>query len=674
MYLYYRVILLFLQDSRDLFITMKFKHLVFIFSFIFSSLSLVQAQDKDVLFTIDNVPVYTSEFIRVYNKNLDLVKDESQKDIDGYLKLFINYKLKLQEAKRLKLDEKTSYLGEFESYKKQLTKNYLSDSKVTDALVIEAYNRLQTEINASHILVRIDENASPKDTLEAYNKIVKLRERVITQGYKAVQKDVHNGETIFAENLGYFTAFKMVYSFENAAYNTKVGEVSQPFRTRFGYHVLTVFNKRKARGEVSTAHIMIKTDNENNIANATGAKIKINEIYQRLNQGEAFDALAKQFSEDPSSAKNGGVLKSFSSGELSTPEFENIAFALKENNAISKPFKTQFGWHIVKLIDKKGISSLQEIKPELQTKIKKNSRSKLINDSRLKSLKAKYTITENTKALNYFKAIVNKDYFNNRWRLPANFEADKMFINIQDKSITYSEFGRFLIKNQRNYNNKDISIYSLVENIYKAFLDNELLKYQEENLINENNDYALIVGEYRDGLLLFHLMEAEIWNVAKNDSIALKKYYNTFRNNYFFSERINAVVASSAKKSTIKKIAKLMKTGANVETIKNIVNTKNKVNVSFSSGEMDKNHQALPKQFNFKNGVSKIYIHNNFYVVVKVNNILPKSLKTFKEAKEKVSSDYQSFKEENWLKELAFKYTVKVNQDVLNKVKQTIQK
>ena len=648
---------------------MKFKHLPFFFAFIFGSVSLVQAQDKAVLFTIEEAPIYASEFMRVYNKNLDLVKDESQKDIDGYLKLFINYKLKLQEAKRLELDKKSSYLREFESYKTQLAKNYVTDNKVTDALVEEAHNRLQTEVNASHILVRIDENAEPQDTLAAYNEIVKLRERVIKEGYKNVQKSVHNGKTIFAEDLGYFTAFKMVYPFENAAYNTKIGEVSQPFRTRFGYHVVTVFNKREARGEVSVAHIMIKTEEDINKESET----KINEIYKRIQQGEAFDALAKQLSEDKSTSSKGGMLKPFSSGEISAEEFEKVAFELKNIDDVSKPFKTQFGWHIVKLIDKKGIASLAEMKPQLESKIKRDSRSKVINDSRIKALKAKYTVTENANALNYFKGILNKDYLNKKWNLPEDLEAEKEFVKIQEKVITYNDFGQFLVKNQRNYNNT-ITIAAVLDKVYKSFLENELQKYQEENLMTENSDYAQIVGEYRDGLLLFDLMQTEIWDVAKNDTIALEDYYNTNKDNYYYPERVDAVVASSAKKNIVKKIAKLMKQGADTKTIKNLVNTKDQVNVSFSSGEMDKEHQALPKQFSFNKGVSKVYKHNDGYIVANVNSVLPKKLKTFKEAKGRVTSEYQEFKEENWLKKLASLYTVKVNEDVLDNVKQTLKK
>ena len=216
-----------------------------------------QSNSKDVLFTIDDEPVYASEFIRVYNKNLDLVQDESQKNIDEYLTLFTNYKLKLKEAESLGLQNKTSYKRELDSYKKQLAQNFVTDTTITESLVKEAYDRILNEVKVSHILVRLPENASPQDTLVAYNNIMKLRDRAINEGFDKVRKEVHNGQTIFGEDLGYFSAFRMVYPFESAAYNTKVGEISKPFRTRFGYHILKVYDKRKSRGEVTVAHIMV---------------------------------------------------------------------------------------------------------------------------------------------------------------------------------------------------------------------------------------------------------------------------------------------------------------------------------------------------------------------------------------------------------------------------------
>ncbi len=217
---------------------MNYKHLFILFFSISIFNSFSQSNNEKVLFTVDNEPVYVSEFIRVYNKNLDLVQDESQKGVDEYLLLFTNYKLKLKEATTLKLQDKPSYIRELATYKNQLAKSYMTDANVTDELVKEAYDRVSNEVKAAHILVKVAENASPKDTLEAYNSIVKLRNRALKEGFETVRKEVHNGQTVYGEDLGYFGGFRMVYKFENAAFNTKVGDISQPFRTQFGYHIV----------------------------------------------------------------------------------------------------------------------------------------------------------------------------------------------------------------------------------------------------------------------------------------------------------------------------------------------------------------------------------------------------------------------------------------------------
>lgn len=624
---------------------------------------LVQAQDK-ILFTVNNTPVYAEEFVRVYNKNLDLVQDESQKDVDTYLDLYINYKLKLEEAKAEGLDQQPSYVRELDTYKKQLAKNYLTDKKVTDELIDEAYERSLTEIKASHILIRLPENANPADTLKVYNELLRLRDRVVKEGYKQVQKEVHNGSTIFAEDLGYFSAFKMVYDFENAAYDTEVGEVSLPFRTRFGYHIVYVQEKRRARGEVSVGHIMISNRSEN-------PDTRINEVYSKLTQGEEFEDLAKQFSEDKGSAAKGGRLDPFSSGQLTSQEFEDVAFKLKENGDISEPFRTQFGWHIVKLYDKKPIKSFEEFKPELEVKIKRDSRSQLINESRLNKLKETYSVKTNQEGLNYFTSIMNDDFYKHTWTLPKDFPIDKTLVTIGDEDINYNEFGQYLTNSQRRGAAR-VPLDRLVNEQYITFLNDRILRYQEENLESENKEYANIVNEYREGLLLFDVMEEHIWNAAKTDTIAIKEFYNINKDDYQWHKRAQAVVASCSSKKEAKKVTKMFEAGTSVEDIKQSLNTENEINVMFTTGMMEAGHQALPENFDFKTGVSKVYKYNNGYVVADVSEVIPVSTKSYEEAKGSVVSDYQNAKEEEWLQQLKAKYEVDVNQKVLKEVKNQI--
>jgi len=633
---------------------------LFTLLFIVFSISLHAQNNKDILFTVDDELTYSSEFIRVFNKNLDLVQDESQKDVNEYLKLFIDYKLKLKEARNLGLDKNEKYLRELSSYKTQLAKNYLTDNEVTNELVEEAYERMSYEINANHILVRLDETARADDTLAVYNELLKLKARVLEEGYKAVQKDVHNGKTIFAEDLNYFSAFKMVYDFENVAFNTPPGEISEPFKTQFGYHILIVNDKRKSKGQREVAHIMVNI--------GEGAEDRINDIYKKIEQGEDFESLAKQFSEDKSTANKGGKLAAFSSGELRSSEFEIQAFELENKGDYTLPFKSDFGWHIVRLINKIELESLDAMRPSLEAKVKRDSRSKLINTSRVNELKERYAISNVDKDLEYFTTILNEDYYKSKWQTPDNFETEKPFVKIDKKQFTYGNFAAFLIETQRRTTKVQVFI-DLVSMKYNIFLESMLLQYQEENLENENEEFAHILGEYRDGLLLFDLMENEIWKAGSTDSIGLQEYYKANKENYFFNKRIDAVVASSANIDDINNVAKLMKQGKSPEQIKESININDEVHVIFTSAKMDANHQAITKDFEFKEGLSDVLMHNDAYIVVDVKEVLPKSLRSFEEAKGKVVSDFQDNKEINWLKALREKYKVEINQDVLSDVK-----
>jgi len=648
---------------------MKLKHF---FTLLLTTITLhinAQSNTKEVLFTVDNEPVYVSEFLRVYNKNLDLVQDESQKDVDEYLSLFITYKLKLKEAKALKLNEKSSYLSELNTYKNQLTKNYLYDNKVTDELVEEAYDRISYEIKAKHILIKVPENANPQDTLVAFNTISKLRDRALTEGFEKVRKEVHNGTSVFGEALGYFSGFRMVYKFENAAFNTPVGEISQPFKTRFGYHIVKVLDKRKSRGERTVAHIMVNIKRNDTLNDKPEARIQ--DIYKKLSQGEDFEALAKQFSDDKNSASKGGLLAAFSSGQLSAPAFEDVAFNLKNVGDVSKPFKTKYGWHIVKLHAKKLTPQFEDIKSELETKVKRDERSKLIDRALIAKLKSKFNISDAQPALDYFVSILNDDYFKTTWKLPADFKSNFPLIKIGNQQITFKEFGSYLEKTQRGVNPKS-TLETIVSEKYNAFLNPRLIQYQEEHLEEENEAFANILNEYRDGLLLFDLMETTIWNAAKSDSLETKNYYNANKEKYVLPKRVDAVVASSTKQKTLKKVVKLLNQNMDLENIKKLVNNNGEVHVVFTSGIMDANHQALPDNFEFTKGISKIYKHNKAFIIAKVNAVLPKQLKTFENAKGMVISDYQTYKEKNWIKQLKEKYKIAVNQKALNKVKNQI--
>lgn len=626
---------------------------------------LVSSQTKtdDVLFTIENEPVMSTEFIRVYNKNLDLVKDESQKEIEGYLKLFIDYKLKLKAARDLGYDKKPNYIREFQGYKKQLTKNYLTDHKVTDELVKEAYDRISQDVKVCHVLIRLQEH--DKDTAQIYNQMLEFRKRLQTEDFENLKKEVHNGNTVFAEDLGYFSGFKMVYDFENVAYNTPVGDVSMPFRTQFGYHVLKVYDKRQSRGTVTVGHIMLMNDRDKGDADPAE---RIQEIYKLIEQGQDFESLAKQFSEDQSSAKKGGKLNPFKSGQLSSVTFENKAFSMQNEGDISKPFKTDYGWHIVRLYKKEAVRPFEKMKAQLENRVKRDARSKLINSAFIESLKEKYNVNTANIDLPYFVNLIDESYYQKSWRVPTGFNQDKVLTRIGDKNITYFDFAKFLQKAQKRIREKH-SLDAIVKLQFNAFLDETILKYHEDNLEKENLEYAQVINEYREGLLLFDLMETKIWNAVKEDTVGLKNYYNQNKSKYVWPERIDGIVATASKKEHIEKVKKAFKKGEDTEAIKAELNTDGKQNVIFTKGVMAKGDQSLSDDVKFKKGISAIYNYNDAYHVILVNDVLPSKQKEFIEAKGNVITDYQAKVEKDWLESLHKTYKVEIDQSVLNKIK-----
>jgi peptidyl-prolyl cis-trans isomerase SurA len=628
------------------------------FSFLLSN---AQISDDDVLLTIAGAPISANEFVRVYNKNLNLVQDDSQKEVGSYLELFINYKLKLTEAKALRYDKDPVYLKEFKSYKNQLTQSYLTDKNVTDDLVREAYDRTENEVKAQHILVLLDEVET--DTLAAYSKIQAYRERFINEEFESLKKELHNGKSIFVEDLGYFSAFKMVYNFESAAYATQVGEVSQPFRTKFGFHVVKVLEKRKSRGQVSVAHIMIaNTQKDSTLV----AKERIEELHRLVLQGDDFAELAKQFSDDKSSSMRGGELRPFKSGQINSEIFETTAFELSKSNPLSKPIQTQFGWHILKFVNKKPVKPFEELKSDLENQVGKDSRSQLVKAKMLQRLLTKYQIENPNLNVVKFESKLTYNNSLNTWELDKNFDENQSFLAIKNQTLTYQDFLDFLNKNQKLVK-KEWSTAAVMKKQYASFLEQSVFQYKKDNLESENEEFAHILNEYREGLLLFDLMQDKIWEGAKNDSLGLQEFYNANKQNYVWLDRIEGSVARSTNAKYIKKVRKYWaKNTSNTEIDKAL--NKEQQNVIFSNGELELGHPTLPKNIELKTGISKVIEENSNFYVVNIITLNPATPKTFEEAKGQLIADYQITLESEWIQELRAKFEVDINESVFAKV------
>tara|TARA_Y100000588_G_scaffold46970_1_gene44314 strand:+ start:2007 stop:3635 length:1629 start_codon:yes stop_codon:yes gene_type:complete len=488
-------------------------HIVF---FSFSFLSFSQFNETDILFSVNDEPVLAGEFIRVYNKNIDLVEDESQKDVDNYLQLYINYKLKLSEAYFRELHKNDNYIKELKKYTSQLESAFLTDKVTQEKLLLEAYERTKYEVNISHVLIRMEEDDN--DTIDVYNNILSLRKLLLRDHIDSIIKNHHNGKDLIVEDLGYFSAFKMIYKFENVAYNTKIGEVSMPFRTRFGYHILKVNDKRNSLGEINVGHIMA-------YKNKPGSKEKIYGLYDSIEKGSNFESLAIKYSEDRNTSFKGGRLDPFTSGQLNSIKFENMAFSLNTPNEVSPPLETKHGWHIIKLYSKNKLKPIAEMKSILLNKIKRSSRSSIISDSFYAMLLDKYNLNYDNKNLKYFLSIINDS-----WEIPDTIEENKILIKIQNKNYTFLDFATYIKENKKSVKLKNKE--NIMHIMYKDFINKNALEIYKDNLEHENLEYKYILKEYKEGLLLFDLMQEKIWNVASSDSINIKEFYQSNKSKY----------------------------------------------------------------------------------------------------------------------------------------------
>jgi peptidyl-prolyl cis-trans isomerase SurA len=433
--------------------TMNIKVISLFLSLVFFSTLLFAQNNEEILLTINNeVKVTKAEFERIYKKNNSNNEASADaKSLDDYVQLFINFKLKVLEAQKLGIDTSKNFVNELKGYRAQLAKPYLTDKDADEKIVAEAYERMKKDIRASHILLKCDPAASPKDSLLAYNNAIKIRNRLIAgEDFGKVAASV--SEDPSAKNnhgdLGFFTAFQMVYPFETAAYKLQKDEISMPVRSAFGYHIIKVTDSRENAGQIKVAHIMAATPKDANMENISEAKTRIFEVYEKLKKGEDFSAQAELFSDDKGSAKQGGELPWFSTGRM-VPEFEIAAFSLKNKGDFSEPVQTSFGWHIIKLIDKKPLGSFNDLKNEIKNKIARDVRSDLSKKSMIQKLKNEYAYSYIAKNLDEIIKFVDITILEGTWKKDAATKLNKKLFVLNNIEYSQNLFVDFLAENQK---------------------------------------------------------------------------------------------------------------------------------------------------------------------------------------------------------------------------------
>ena len=643
---------------------------IFLFVVLVFSMSSFSQVDP-VVMEIDGKGVSKSEFLQIYLKNNKNPKYDKT-TIDEYMVLFRKFKLKVAEAERLGYDTIPKLVKELEGYKRQLASPYLVDSSANNELVREAYERMKTEIRASHILIRCGSQATPEDTLKAYNKIMSCLARINKgEPFETVAKSKNGSEDPSVEanggDLGYFTAFQMVYPFEDMAYNTEVGTISKPVRTRFGYHLIKVTDKRPARGKIKTAHIMIQSGSKASAEEDKNAEIKINEIYKELTNGAKWEEMVKKYSEDPGSVKNNGELPEFGSGttQRMVPEFEDAAFALKKTEEFSKPIKTAYGYHIIKRISWSDIESFETIKKSLQAKVNKDVRAKKTQDSFVEKLKNLYGYTFNAENLKALEPFLDSTYFIGKWKSEVVKSSEILFSLDKAKvQFTQKDFALYLERSYRGIKRQDVK--NLLNEQYAKFEKESILKYEESQLEEKYPEYKALLKEYHDGIILYEIMSDEVWTKATKDTSGLREFFTLHKGDYMWPERIDATIYESNDIKKAKLAYRML--GKKKNTSKEIlgkINADSPLNISVRVNKFVANDIAYLSGREFKKGRNKPYSFEDKYYVVHVSEKLPVMPKDLSETRGVVTSDYQEYLEKTWLESLEKNHSIKINYDVL---------
>ena len=631
------------------------------------------SQNNEIL-KIDDQIVNKSEFEQIYWKNKK-EKIATKEDLDEYIELFINFKLKVISAEELGLDTTKKFTDELSGYRKQLEKPYLTDTSITESLINEAYYRTINEINASHIMVKLGPNPNPSDTLKAYNKISSFL-KSINSGEVSFEKIAEeSSEDPYAKsnagNLGYFNAFKMIYSFENAAYKTPIGDVSKPIRTRYGYHLVRPNSTRKAMGKVKTSHIMITTNqklaNNNKITSE-----KINKIYNDLNNGRlSFEELANKFSEDRKSAKNGGEIGWISSGGNVYPEFEKTVFSLTKNGDFSKPFKTPNGWHIVKRLDYEPIGDLKSLSYELKNKIEKDMRGQKTKSSFIKKLKVDYAdLIEELIILNELEKILkNKDFDFKNMTLNKEIKGiNNVILSIENRSYPIYDFLEYLLNLKKL--DKNLIINNTLTKLYEKFVNQKLIAFEKTQLEKKYPEFKALMKEYRDGILLFEISDQMIWTKAIKDTSGLKEFYISNTDTWKWPNRIKATVYTSESKKTISKAVSLKKKkGINNDSLIKIINKENILSLSYESKIIEDFSKYNTSFKELKKGFNKLINANDKWTTIYVEEKLPVANKKLQECEGLVVSAYQNYLEKVWIENLKKNHTMEVNYETLYSIK-----
>ncbi|MBD2752268.1 peptidylprolyl isomerase [Spirosoma validum] len=533
-----------------------------------------QAPQQPVILTLGTKEFSTDDFFQSFTKNQLSADSTHRTDVKEYFDLYTNLKLKVLAAETEGRDTTEAFREEMKTYRKQLAQSYLTDKVLVESLAAEAYQRMQEEVNASHILLTVAEDALPADTLAACQTALTLRKQALAgEDFAKLARD-HSQDATTAPNggnLGYFTAFSLVYPLETSAYATPTGGISQPVRTRFGYHLIKVNARRPSRGRVRVAHILVRMSPGADEVGQKAAQTRINAAYNRLQKGESFETVCRELSDDATSRANGGVLPVFEPGRW-VPAFEDAAFALANPGDYSKPVRTNYGWHIIKLIERKGLEPYATLAPSLRQRVTTDTRAEVLRQAALQRLRKEYAVREDKAVIEAALAKADSSLLRGQWKYTEPLDPaleNKPIVTIADRSYTVNRFFDYVRQRQQPPRNPAMSNSTpapvvvgvprlVMRRLFDRFVGDELMRNEEANLEKKSPEFRALISEIHDGVLLSQVMEQNVWERSMIDSTGQRQYFEQNKAKYQFPDRAVATVIVAQHDSLLKQATTML--------------------------------------------------------------------------------------------------------------------
>ncbi len=625
---------------------------------------LAIAKGDPVLMTINGKDIKLSEFEYLYHKNNQ--QQVEKETLEQYVDRFVLYKQKVADAEAAGIDTTAAFIREFEGYQKDLAAPFMAeDTTYMWQMISEAYDRYKKEVDIDHFMMPLSATETENQTTMA--RMDSIRSCVLAGEEWSTLVDKFSSDPSKQRNhghYGYISSGMFPYEFENVVYNTDIGDVSKPFKTQFGIHMVRV-NKMRDRDDVHAAHILKLFPNRGNATDEQKAACKqqIDSVYALLLAGADFEELAKKESQD-GSAKRGGDLGWFGRGRMVKP-FEDVAFGLKDGE-ISEPFASQFGYHIVKKYGQ-GMPPLSEMREGIEAAISRDGRAALIQERRVNDLKAKYAYKLNPDLDSYLtKALTANGKFDSTFVANAIKGCTMpLFTYEGKKSVPVSALLEQLntktnipdLQNAKEY------ILSKVEPIAVRTLTD----YNAEQLVKVNPEYRNLLNEYRDGMLLFEISNRRVWKAASKDTVGLQQYYDANRGKYVWDEPHFKGIILSARNDSILDLVKADLPRLGTDTLTDALHNKYGNDIRMERMVVKKGENNLADYLAFHVGEKPDRKGYPVFMILEGGVIAqPQELADVRGA---VTSDYQDVLEQRWKEDLAKKYPAKIKKKVLKQVK-----